>query len=267
MIFESVIIPAQLAQAEGGTGGKSVLEHIASGGPIGLLIILISFAAVALIVMHFLQLRLTRLAPPEQFERLKDLLARRELDNARAYCQKEENESFLTRVLGAALTRCARSPFGLLEFRGALEESGRTQVARLYRNTEGLALIATVSPMLGLLGTVLGMVGAFNTLGTSTGGFAKPDELAGSIAVALITTVLGLVVAIPVAAFLVFFRNRIDSLTSEVGEMTEELLGLVESHQSTAQRPAAAASQGAPSGQPAMQQPRQPATVTSPERP
>lgn len=237
--------------AQAGTEGKSILQHIASGGPIGLIIIMISFAAVSLVVMHSIQLRLSKLAPAEQFDRLKELLSRRELDNARSFCDSESNDSFLTRVLGSALTRCARSPFGLLEFRGALEESGKDQVAKLYRSTEGLALIATVSPMLGLLGTVLGMVGAFNTLGSSTGGFAKPDELAGSIAVALITTVLGLVVAIPVSACLVYFRNRIDSISSDVADMTEELLGVVESHQSTAQ-----------------QQPvRQPATVKASPRP
>ncbi len=222
-----------LAQAD---GGKSILQHIASGGPIGLLIIMISFAAVALVVMHSIQIRLVKLAPPEQFDKLRELLTKRELDNARAFCSSENNESFLTRVVGSALTRCARSPFGLLEFRSALEESGKDQVARLYRSTEGLSLIVTVAPMLGLLGTVLGMVGAFNTLGSSSGGFAKPDELASSIAVALITTVLGLVVAIPVSAALVFFRNRIDSVTGEIAAMTEELLGLVESHQSDAQR-------------------------------
>lgn len=222
--------------AQSGSGGKSILQHIASGGPIGLLIVLISFAAVALVVMHSIQIRLVKLAPDEQFEKLRDLLSKRELDNARAYCESENHDSFLTRVVGTALTRCARSPFGLLEFRGALEESGKDQVARLYRSTEGLSLIVTVAPMLGLLGTVLGMVGAFNTLGSSSGGFAKPDELASSIAVALITTVLGLVVAIPVSAVLVYFRNRIDSVTGEIAAMTEELLGLVESHQSSAQR-------------------------------
>ena len=231
-----------LAQAEAESGGgKTLLQHIASGGPIGFLIILISFAAVALIVIHSIQFRLNKLAPPEQFERLQDLLNRRDLDGAREYCDDEEHDSFLTRVVGSALARCARSPFGLLEFRGALEESGRDQVARLYRATEGLALIATVAPMLGLLGTVVGMVEAFNTLGNSAGGFAKPDELAASISVALITTVLGLVVAIPASAFLVYFRNRIDSLATDVGEMTEDLLGLIESHQSVGANAAPAA--------------------------
>lgn len=223
-----------LAQAS--PGGKSILEHIASGGLIGYLIVMLSFAAVALVVVHFIQIRLIKLAPPEQFEKLRELLSRRELDNARAFCESEGNDSFLTRVIGSALARCARSPFGLLEFRGALEESGRDQTARLFRYTEGLSLIAAMAPMLGLLGTVVGMVGAFDTLGTSSGGFADPDELARNIAVALITTVLGLVVAIPASACLVYFRNRIDVVTGQVAEMTEELLGLVESHQATAQR-------------------------------
>lgn len=245
----SLLLSQTLAQS--GAGGKSVLQHIASGGPIGLLIILISFAAVALVVMHVIQIRLVKLAPSEHFDKLREMLTRRELDSARAYCETESHDSFLTRVVGSALTRCARSPFGLLEFRGALEESGRDQVARLYRSTEGLSLIVNVAPMLGLLGTVLGMVGAFNTLGTSSGGFAKPDELAASIAVALITTVLGLVVAIPVSAALVYFRNRIDSVTGEVAVMTEELLGLVESHQSAAQRQAPAQPQRRPAVAPA----------------
>jgi len=247
MLFDTQTILV-LAQADGGagggSGGKSLLQHIASGGPIGFLIILISFAAVALVIIHFLQLRLNKLAPSEQFKRLQDLLNRRDMDGAREYCSEEIHASFLTRIVGSALSRCARSPFGLLEFRGALEESGRDQVARLYRATEGLALIATVAPMLGLLGTVVGMVEAFNTLGNSAGGFAKPDELAASISVALITTVLGLVVAIPASAFLVYFRNRIDSLASEVGEMTEDLLGLVESHQSVGANPSTGAVPG-----------------------
>lgn len=228
--------PEALTLAQTSSGGKSVLQHIASGGSIGWLIVLLSFGAVALVVVHLIQIRLDRLAPPEQFAKLRDLLAKRELDNARAYCEAQSNDSFLTRVIGSALARCARSPFGLLEFRGALEESGKDQVARLYRSTEGLSLIATVAPMLGLLGTVVGMVGAFDTLGSSSGGFAKPDALASYIAMALITTVLGLVVAIPASACLVFFRNRIDALTGKVAEMSEELLGLIESHQTMAQR-------------------------------
>jgi biopolymer transport protein ExbB len=220
--------------------GRSIFEHIASGGPIGFLIVLLSFAAVALAIVHVVQLRLEKLAPSDHFSRLSELLSKRQIDLARTYCIEHESPSFLTHVIGSALTRCARSPFGLLEFRAALEEAGQAEVARLDRSTEGLALIASVAPMLGLLGTVVGMVGAFDKLGSSSGGFARPDELAGSISVALITTVLGLVVAIPVTAAVTFFRNRVASLAGSVAEMTEQLLGYVESHQASSSSGSAA---------------------------
>ena len=118
--------------------------------------------------------------------------------------------------------RCARSPFGFLELKTALQEAGQQQVARLYRSTDGIGLIASVAPMLGLLGTVVGMVGAFDTIST-TEGFAKPDQLAGDISQALISTVLGLIVAIPATAVYTYFRNRIDAATSDIAEMIEDL--------------------------------------------
>ncbi len=236
MTFAALLGHAALLAQDDPVGRKSVFEHIASGGPIGFIIIVLSFAAVALVVIQFIQLRLERLAPEEHLQRLSEMLLNRQLDQARAYCLDHKSPSFLTHVVGSALSRCARSPFGLLEFRSALEESGQAEVSRLMRSTEGLALIASVSPMLGLLGTVVGMVGAFDRLGTSAGGFARPDELAGSISVALITTVLGLVVAIPVTASVSLFRNRIESLAASVAERTEELLGYVESHQAAADR-------------------------------
>ncbi|MEO1584514.1 MAG: MotA/TolQ/ExbB proton channel family protein [Planctomycetota bacterium] len=229
---EPFMLIVSLAQDDP-VGRKTLFEHIASGGPIGFLIVLLSFAALALTVIQFLQLRLEKLAPETHAQRLADLLVNRQIDQARAYCLDHSQPSFLTHVVGSALTRCARSPFGLLEFRSALEEAGQAEVARLIRSTEALALIAAVSPMLGLLGTVVGMVGAFDRLGSSAGGFARPDELAGSISVALITTVLGLVVAIPVTAAVSLFRNRIDSLAAGVAERTEEILGYVETHQTS----------------------------------
>ncbi len=237
----------------------SLLSTVSKGGAVGVVIILLSIVALALAIAHAIHIRTSVLAPDALVDRLHGMLASGDLAGARKLCADPDEDCFLSRVMSAGFKRMTNSAFGSLELKGALEDAGKEQVARLYRTTDGLGLIAAIAPMLGLLGTVLGMVGAFNTLGSSTGGFAKPDELAGSIAVALITTVLGLVVAIPVPACLVFFRNRIDSISSDVSEMTEELLGVVESHQSNAQqRPAA----------PQPQQPaRQPATVQTAPRP
>lgn len=207
--------------------GKTLLEHIQSGGWIGHVIVLLSIVALALVIMHFIQVRRQRLAPPEVVNGLRNLLKAGDLQGAIRACQDEVNDSFLTRVLGAALVRCSKSPFGLMELRTALEESGEEQVTRLHRSTDGIGLIASVAPMLGLLGTVVGMVGAFETI-ASTEGVAKPYELAGYISIALITTVEGLIVAIPCTAMYTHARNRIDRQTSEVAALIEEMMGEIE---------------------------------------
>ncbi len=216
------LIGIALAQAEPAAPSKSLLDHIASGGPIGFAIIALSLVAVTLAVMQLLQVRERKLTPPEVVEGLDKLLSANDIRGAIRFCQDPVNDSFLARMFAAALTRCSRSAFGLLELRSALEEAGQEQVARLHRATDGIGLIAAVAPMLGLLGTVVGMVGAFETISFSEG-FARPDELAGDISVALITTVLGLIVAIPATAAYAFFRNRIDTLASKAAEVTEDL--------------------------------------------
>lgn len=236
-----------LAQAAPGGASKSLLEYIAAGREVGLIIILLSLAAVGMIVAQILRLRRSRLAPPECVERLHELLRANQVGAAIEFCTDVENDSFLTRVLGSALIRCSRSPFGFLELKSALEEVGQAQVARLYRMTDGIGLVASVAPMLGLLGTVVGMVSAFDTIAL-TEGPARPDQLGGSISQALVTTVLGLIVAIPCTAAFTFLRNRIDTLTSEVGETIEELAAYLESgapQQGARPTPAPSAAPGA----------------------
>ncbi len=218
---------ATLAQ-DAAPGGVSVLELIAAGGTIAYLIIALSIAALALVVMHVVQLRAATLAPPDIVDELDDLLSRGETDAALRFCRDDEHDCFLTRVFGAGLTRCKRSVFGWLELKGALEEAGQEQVARLFRSTDGLGLIAAIAPMLGLLGTVLGMVGAFDTISASEG-FARPDQLAGDISKALVTTLMGLSLAIPATAAFTYFRNRIDALSGEIAGTIEELAAHLDS--------------------------------------
>lgn len=245
-----LMMSSMLAQADA-PDQKSLLDHVVSGGPIGYAIILLSFVTVVLIIAHMVQVRASKMAPPEIVQSLDQLLKKNDMDGAMSYCQDPENDCYLTRVFGAALVRCSRSPFGFLELRSALEESGQEETARLHRSTDGIGLIASVAPMLGLLGTVVGMVGAFETI-SLTEGVARPDELAGSISVALITTVLGLLVAIPATAVFTFFRNRIESLVTEVSQVTEELSAHLEGAgggQSAPRRAAAPRRQAQPSGQ------------------
>ncbi len=228
-----------LAQDEGGVR-KSLLEHIHSGGVIGYVIIALSILAVTLLLISVYQLRIRRLAPPEIVSGLDRMLRDGDTSGALAFCKAEGNESFVSRVFASALTRCSRSAFGFLELRTALEEAGQEEVSRLQRSTDGVGLIATIAPMLGLLGTVVGMVGAFETINTS-GGFARPDQLAGDISVALITTVMGLVVAIPATFAHSWLRGRVEALASQAGEITEELSGHLEGAPTEGARAAPAA--------------------------
>lgn len=245
--------------------GKSLLEHILSGGPVGYIILGLSFAAASLVIVHTIQIRLARLAPPELFDELRAALSRRDLTATAKICNNPDNACFLTRVIGSAVSRAASSPFGTLELRNAVEEAGQEEVARLYRSTDGLSLIAAVAPMLGLFGTVVGIVGAFDELGSASGGFARPDQLASSISVALITTALGLALAIPATAFLTLFRNRIDAVAARVARLTEELLLSVET--ATAQQQPARAQRPQQAAQPTRQPTQPPAQAPTQARP
>ena len=93
----------------------------------------------------------------------------------------------------------------------------------MYRKTEVLGVVGTIAPMLGLQGTVLGMIESFNLI-ASTEGAARPHELAGGIGKALVTTMMGLYVAIPAMMAFSYFRNKIDSIVAETGKRVEQIL-------------------------------------------
>lgn len=206
---------------------RSLLQYIAQGGPIGMIIILISLVAIGMIGAQLFRIRRDRLAPPELLDDLRVLLEDGNIDGAINRCNDTTGSCYLARVVGAGLTRASRSAFGMLELRSSVDEIGQLEVDRLYRLTDGIGLIASVAPMLGLLGTVVGMVGAFDAI-TLSDGPARPDELAGSISQALITTVLGLIVAIPSTAMYTYLRNRIDHLSTEIDEQIEEIIAPLE---------------------------------------
>ena len=223
--------PATLTLAQDtGEVNRSLLQYIAKGGPIGMIIVLISFVAIGMIVAQLFRIRRDRLAPPDLVDDLRVLLADGDIEASIKRCEDEESPSYVSRVVGSGLVRASRSAFGMLELRSSVDEIGQLEVDRLYRLTDGIGLIASVAPMLGLLGTVVGMVGAFDTI-TLSDGPARPDALAGSISQALITTVLGLIVAIPSTAAYTFLRNRIDHLSTEINEGIDEIIAPLEAAQ------------------------------------
>ncbi len=229
-MIETFTLPALTLAQTNTEVHRSLLQYIEQGGPIGWIIIVISLVAIAMIGAQLFRIRRDKLAPPDLLADLRSLLGDGNIDGAITRCSEEPGSSYLARVVGSGLARASRSAFGMLELRSSVDESGQLEVDRLYRLTDGIGLIASVAPMLGLLGTVVGMVGAFDAI-TLSDGPARPDELAGSISQALITTVLGLIVAIPSTAMYTFLRNRIDHLTTEIDEEIEEIISPLEAAQ------------------------------------
>ncbi len=210
----------------------SWLSTVGKGGPVGYIIIGLSLVALALVVMHFLQIRRSALLPQDQLIIIEDLLSQGNVEDALGYCVDPSNDSYLTRILATGLLRYQRSAFGPFELKNALEEAGEDQTSRLFRSTDALGLIGTIAPLLGLLGTVLGMVGAFETIGQTASN--THTALAVNISEALVTTMLGLVLAIPCVTLFSFFRNRIEGLSAEAAAEIERLVLHLEEAQGNA---------------------------------
>ena len=219
----------QAASVDDVETGATFLTYIQGGGIIGFIIIGLSVVALCLVVVHSIQIRRGALLPPAQVTALRDMLGAGRVDAALEYCSLAENDSFLTRILIPGLTRYLKSPFGAFEIKSSIEEAGSEQSARLYRATDGLGIIGTIAPLLGLLGTVQGMIGAFDTVAASAVNDSNYyDALAGNISLALITTMQGLIVAIPCVILFTVFRNRIDALGAETGQELDRMVLLLE---------------------------------------
>lgn len=195
----------------------------ALGVGIVVLILLLSVVSAYFIIEHCLTITRKKLMPDAALSELEALIVHGEVNKAIDLCHQQENYSLSVEVILAGLERYKASEFGYAEYRSAVEEAGEDQTGKLYRKTEVLNVIGAIAPMLGLTGTVLGMIEAFTTIAILDG-MASPQELAGGIGQALITTLLGLLVAIPTMVAFSFFRNKIDSLVAEAGKRIEQVM-------------------------------------------
>ncbi|MHC5003428.1 MAG: MotA/TolQ/ExbB proton channel family protein [Planctomycetota bacterium] len=247
----------QILAAAGAEQGTSWFQTIQSGGPVGFIIIGLSIGALGLMIMHIVQIRRSALIPAHQLEQLEGLLASGDAAAALEYSLNPDNDSYLTRILSAGLTRYQKSAFGAFEFKNAIEEASEEQTARLYRSTDGLGVIGSIAPLLGLLGTVLGMIGAFESLSRSAG--SNHEAMASNISMALVTTLMGLILAIPCIALFTFFRNRIDAFGAEAAIEIERLTLHLESVHPATARPAPARPAPPPAAAPGSAAPGRPA--------
>ncbi|MBW3597414.1 MAG: MotA/TolQ/ExbB proton channel family protein [Planctomycetes bacterium] len=175
----------------------------------------LSLTAAYLVFEHVMTLRHKELMPPDVADHVRRLLSEGRVAEAEQQCRNAP--SFLSFVL---LHGLAELEGGWPAVEKALEDATAEQSARLFRRIEYLSVIGNISPMIGLLGTVTGMVGAFQTV-AATGGAAGAGDLARGIYEALVTTVGGLVIAIPSLGAFAVFRNRVDQLVAEAAYMAQ----------------------------------------------
>lgn len=221
-----MISPILLLAADAAAGStRSLLDYIRSGGVIGAIILALSVVAVAVILAHLIRTRRSVLVPPDIAVELERRLRTGDLASAAVWCNDPENRCVLTRTVGPALKRCSRSEFGLLELRSALMETGSREIEVLQRSLDPIALIAAIGPMLGLLGTTVGMIGAFATLGKLEGA-SRSTELTQFMSLALVTTAQGLIVAIPCSVAYSLLRRRLDRIAGEMGELLEDVAAI-----------------------------------------
>lgn len=195
-----------------------MFEIVREGGWVMLPIILSSVAAMAIIVERSWALRKDRICPRQLVDQIWQWVQNGHLDVSRISALRAGSP--LGQVLAAGLMNSHHSREVMKE---SIEEAGRHVVLELERYLNTLGSIASVSPLLGLYGTVLGMIKIFSAI--SSAGVGDPASLAGGISEALITTVAGLTVAIPALIGHRYFQRRVDELVST---MEQEALKMVE---------------------------------------
>ena len=197
-----------------------MVELIIKGGPVMVPILLCSVISLAIIVERSLSLRRHRILRYDILQRIEELLRERKIPEASTLCKRYP--SSMTRILLAAILNHDKSR---QEIKEILEDAGRHELPVLERYLTILGTIASISVLLGLLGTVVGMIRTFNAIAAA--GYGHPEALAGGIAEALIVTAAGLSIAIPTLVVYNFFNSKVDSLVIEMEKNSLRMLSIL----------------------------------------
>ncbi len=208
--------PLSFAQDGGAENLSWFRQFLWSDDLLGLVIIWLLLAlsafSIGFTIKMAIQNRRAQLLPSETRDEIGALLAEKKYRDAIEFANNDN--SYLGKITSAALNEAMER---------AVEEAGDAETTRLLRPLEYLNVLGNIAPMLGLFGTVYGMIVAFQQL-VAAGGSADPQNLAAGISTALVTTFWGLVVAMPALASYALIRNKVDALTSEGLLIAEEII-------------------------------------------
>ena len=219
LVLVGTLLIVSPALAQEGDGGQPSLfmKIIKGGGVIGIFILILSVATLALVIEFFVNVRRDKLCPPELIDEIEALLEEEEYQEALELCENEPN--FLTNSLAAGLPRLNE---GYPKMKEAMEAQAGIEAVKLQQKVGWMLFLSNVAPMLGLFGTVSGMIAAFDKI-VELGAKVTPKDLAGGISAALITTFLGLLVAIPALAAYQYFKNKATRISIDFAGILEDM--------------------------------------------
>lgn len=210
-------------------------------------IVALSIVGMTLIIQGFIKNRQSVFMPEESTEQIREMVNQRKFKELLEYTR--DDPSFISKVLHPALNRAP----AFNAMKEAMETALGEQTAEKFRSIEYLNIIGNLGPLLGLMGTVLGMIAAFSAMNAAGKDGASPDQLALGISKALCHTFLGLALAIPCLAAFGVLRTMVDRLTVRGALVAEELLLLIKPQQDT--KPASVVS-GSASARPGLATPQ-----------
>jgi biopolymer transport protein ExbB len=217
-----VMVHSAMAQTAASASAQSVYRPspilIGLDWTVAGVLVAFSLISIAMIIDASIHLRESKIAPVDTAEHIRSLINARQLRELTDFTATDT--SFIGKTLDAGLRRAS---LGYPAMREALENAASENSANLFRRIEMLNIIGNIAPLVGLLGTVLGMIMAFYAL-HHTGGQAKVSDLSAGIAAALWHTFGGLAVAIPSLVAFGFFRTRLDKMVTRASILSEELL-------------------------------------------
>ncbi len=199
-----------------------MLTMFHKGGIMMYMILLLSLAAVYITIERYMILRRSKPSAGRFQMSLRMMLGKKDLNNAKEFCIQDRSPS--GRVVLAALEKVHHHPGRVRE---AIEDQGREEIAQIEKHFGILASVAGMAPMLGFLGTVLGMIEAFQSVAI-TGGQASPVELADGIWEALITTAFGLFIGIITYGVYNWFIARTQEISMQLERVGREILDIIE---------------------------------------
>jgi biopolymer transport protein ExbB len=195
-------------------------DFVVKGGVLMIPIALCSIIALAIFLERLWSLRRSKVIPRDFLIEIEDLIRREKIPEAVTRCRRDN--SSMANIIVAGIRNFGKRREIVKE---SIEEIGRKEAASLERYINVVGTIAAISPLLGLLGTVFGMIKAFNVI--SIQGVGNPSSLAGGISEALITTAAGLVVAIPTFVLYRYLANKADALIVEMEEHSIRMVDLL----------------------------------------